>query len=81
MNKVFAAAIIVVLMALFMAPAFAKFGDINGDGRVDLKDLVLLVKAYRSTPDKSNWNPLCDLNHDGRVDLADLVTLVTLFGS
>ena len=80
MSKVFACAIIVALMALFMAPVFAKLGDINGDGKVDLKDLVLLAKAYGSTPGKPNWNPLCDLNHDGVIDLVDLVTLVTLFG-
>jgi hypothetical protein len=81
MNKMFACAIIVGVMALFMAPAFAKVGDINGDGKVDLQDLVLLAKAYGSTPDKPNWNPLCDLNNNGRVDLTDLVTLVTCFSS
>ena len=81
MNKMFACAMVVVLMALFIAPAFAKLGDINGDGKVDIKDLVLLAKAYGSRPGDPNWNPLCDLHHDGVVDLVDLVTLCTLFGS
>jgi len=81
MNKMLACAIIVGLVALFTAPAFAKLGDIDGDGKVDLKDLTLLAKAYGSTPGKPNWNPLCDLNHDGVVDLTDLVTVATCYGS
>jgi hypothetical protein len=55
--------------------AFAKLGDINGDGYIDNKDLVLLQAAYGSRPGDSNWNPRADLNGDGVVDLADLVIL------
>jgi len=48
--------------------------DINGDGRVGLKDAVLLCQAYCKTP---NPNPEADLNGDGHVDLADAIILST----
>lgn len=54
--------------------AFAKLGDINGDGYIDDKDYALLEAAYGSVPGATNWNPAADLNGDGKVDLADLVT-------
>jgi hypothetical protein len=50
-------------------------GDINGDGKVNLQDLVLLTKAYGSKPGDSNWNPNADIKGDGIVDLPDLVVL------
>jgi len=55
-------------------------GDINGDGIVDLKDLVLMACAYGSTPTSTNWDANADLDGNGRVDLTDLVTLATHYG-
>jgi hypothetical protein len=55
-------------------------GDLNGDGRIDLKDLVILAFAYDSTPGCANWDNRADLNHDNRVSLTDLVTLATHYG-
>lgn len=56
------------------------FGDINGDGKVDLSDLVLLANAYGSHPDSVRWNPNADINGNNVVDLADLVLLATHYG-
>ena len=50
-------------------------GDINGDGKVSLSDLVLLAKAYNSKPGDANWNPNADINGDGVVNLSDLVLM------
>jgi hypothetical protein len=50
-------------------------GDINGDGKVNLADLVLLALAYGSKPGDPRWNPNSDVNSDGAVSLADLVLL------
>jgi len=55
-------------------------GDINGDGNVNLQDLVLLAKAYGSTPSASNWNPNADIDGDGKVSLSDLVILAQHYG-
>ena len=53
-------------------------GDINGDGRVDVRDLATLAFNYRyaGAPD---WS--CgDVNLDGRVDVRDLAILASHYG-
>jgi hypothetical protein len=44
--------------------------DLNGDGVVDLRDLLFFAKYYGST------NAACDFNGDGKVDDADLTLLL-----
>jgi hypothetical protein len=55
-------------------------GDINGDGKTGLPDLVLLANAYSSKPGDSKWNPNADLNDDGKVSLPDLVIMAKSYG-
>jgi len=55
-------------------------GDINGDGKVDIKDLVLLIKSFGSYPSHPRWNADADVNGDGKVDIKDLVLLVKNYG-
>jgi thiol-disulfide isomerase/thioredoxin len=55
-------------------------GDINGDFKVNLLDLVALARAYGSKPDSPNWNPNADIDGIGVVGLADLVTLAQHYG-
>jgi alpha-tubulin suppressor-like RCC1 family protein len=55
-------------------------GDLNGDNQISLADLLLLLKAYGSTPNSSNWNPAADLNCDGQVSLTDLLLLLKNYG-
>jgi len=55
-------------------------GDINGDGKVSLSDLVLLANAYGSKPGDTKWNPNADINEDGKVSLSDLVLLAIHYG-
>ena len=52
-------------------------GDLNGDGKVDLKDAYLLAGACAAKNDKilNNLN-LADCNNDKVVDLKDVVFLV-----
>jgi hypothetical protein len=50
-------------------------GDLNGDFKVDLKDLVILAQAYGSKLGNSNWNPNADIDSKGVVGLPDLVVL------
>ena len=58
----------------------AIMGDMNGDGKVDISDLVMAVNAIPSIPGWSNWNPNADLNNDNRVDIADLVRIIAYCG-
>jgi parallel beta-helix repeat protein len=51
-------------------------GDVNGDGRVDSRDVRLVARALGSSPGQRRWNPVADLNHNGRVDLQDLLIVV-----
>jgi hypothetical protein len=55
-------------------------GDINGDFKVSLSDLVLLANAYGSKPGMANWNPNADIAGNGIVDRSDLVILDQHYG-
>lgn len=58
----------------------AMSGDLNGDGRVDLFDALLLAKSYGSTPDLPSWNEDADINGDGVIDIYDALLLCRSFG-
>jgi DNA-binding HxlR family transcriptional regulator/uncharacterized protein YoxC len=55
-------------------------GDINGDFKVNLQDLVLLADSYGSKPGDAKWNRNADINGDGVVDSADLAMLAKYYG-
>jgi hypothetical protein len=55
-------------------------GDLNGDFKVNLEDLVQLALAYGSTPGDPNWNPTADIDNSGVVGLSDLVILALHYG-
>jgi parallel beta-helix repeat protein len=54
--------------------------DLNDDGKVDLKDIYSLGRAYGSSPGHPRWNPSFDLNNDGIVDLKDYFSVCKNFG-
>jgi hypothetical protein len=55
-------------------------GDVDGDGHVDVSDLLYLVEAFGSVPGDANYDPRCDFNGDESVDVSDLLDLVLNFG-
>jgi pimeloyl-ACP methyl ester carboxylesterase len=55
-------------------------GDIDGNFKVNLADLVALAQAYASRPGDSNWNPNADIDGNGTVGLSDLVVLTQHYG-
>jgi hypothetical protein len=55
-------------------------GDLNGDFKVNLEDLVILALAYGSKPGDPNWNPNADIDNSGTVGLSDLVILALHYG-
>jgi hypothetical protein len=55
-------------------------GDVNGDGRIDLRDIALVARAFGSTPTSPNWNPAADINGDGKIDLKDIALVARNFG-
>jgi len=56
-------------------------GDINGDGIVDIFDVVIAAEAFGSCPGHPKWNPITDLNNDGIIDIFDLVIIAVNFGN
>lgn len=55
-------------------------GETNGDGKVDLKDVFRVGKAFGSVPGQPKWDAFCDINVDFKVDLKDYFTTSKNFG-
>jgi len=55
-------------------------GDLNGDGIVDIFDVVTVSIAFGSATQDPNWNQAADLNNDCVVDIFDIVLLANNFG-
>ena len=75
---VFACAVLVMAIAVF--PARAILGDVNGDGKVDLKDIGIVARAFGATPSDPRWAPAADLNGDGRINMIDISLVASNFG-
>lgn len=56
-------------------------GDVDGDGHVDVVDLLYLVDAFGCVEGELEYNPACDFNSDGWIDVVDLLTLVENWGT
>ena len=55
--------------------------DLNGDGKVDLKEIFQVAKAYGSCPGRPNWDPNADVDNDLKVDLKDYYTICKHYGT
>jgi PKD repeat protein len=58
-------------------------GDLNGDGKVDIKDVAIAAKAFGSTPTngaRARWNPDADIDENSRVDITDIALIAKHFG-
>jgi len=62
-------------------PLEINLPDVNGDGTVDIFDLVAVAAAYGSEPGDSNWDSRADVNGDGIVDIFDLVIISMHYGA
>jgi hypothetical protein len=57
-------------------------GDMNGDGHVDIFDLVMICAAYDSVPGDPNWNPIADFCRPfGLIDIFDICTCAQYYES
>ena len=52
----------------------ANFGDVSGDGQINIQDIILLVNYILS----DNYNEAGDLNLDGQLNVIDVIELVNL---
>ncbi|MGB8779238.1 MAG: hypothetical protein WCD81_01145 [Candidatus Bathyarchaeia archaeon] len=55
-------------------------GDLDGNGKVDMADVIVFEDAFGSYPTHPRWNPAADVNENGIVYLNDLATLLMHWG-
>jgi hypothetical protein len=61
-------------------------GDVNGDGKVDMRDIAIAAKAFGSYPGHERWNPDADitgqkyLTPDDMIDMRDIANIARHFG-
>ena len=55
-------------------------GDLNLDGKVDLRDVAIACFSFGSTPNDARWDVRADVNHDSRIDLRDVAIIAKNFG-
>ena len=55
-------------------------GDINGDNKVDMKDIAIAAAAFGSVVGEPGWNEGADVNHDGKIDMKDIALVAAFFG-
>jgi len=66
--------------AVFAELLLKILGDVDGDGDVDVSDIVGFNETYGSSSEDANWNPSCDFNRDNIVNILDLATLSGNYG-
>ena len=54
--------------------------DVDGDGHVDVVDLLYMVDSFGLSLGDPGYDARCDFNGDDTVDVVDLLTLVYSFG-
>jgi hypothetical protein len=58
-------------------PIKKQKADLNGDGRVDMKDSSILLYHWTSSIFYTPYNKDADLNEDSRINLKDISLLLT----
>jgi len=55
-------------------------GDLDGNRKVDMKDIAVCAKAFGSTPDHPRWDARADINNDLVVNMKDISSIAKNFG-
>ena len=55
-------------------------GDVNGDGIVNIIDIVRVALAFGAVPANPNWDPNADINGDKVINIVDIVIVALHFG-
>jgi hypothetical protein len=55
-------------------------GDVNADGRVDMKDIASVAIRFYASAGESLYNPNYDIIWDGRIDMKDIALAAKNFG-
>lgn len=55
-------------------------GDVDGNCKVDIGDIVIALNAFGSTPGHPRWNANADIDGNSKVDIGDLIISLDNFG-
>jgi hypothetical protein len=61
-------------------PGWFSIADLNGDGVVNILDIVIVSSAFGATKESANWNPVADVNGDNKIDITDIFAVANEFG-
>ena len=53
--------------------------DLNGDGKVDMKDVAIIASAFGTKDGDARWNAIADVSMDGIVNLFDVALVAKDF--
>ena len=51
-------------------------GDINGDGNINISDVVAIVNYIIGTSNETNYDVAADMNEDGVINVSDVIAIV-----
>lgn len=69
-----------VYVDLFYTPPTPDFktGDVNGDGKIDVADINILIDIILNLDDASKYSGRADVNGDTKVDVADINQIIDM---
>lgn len=69
-----------IFSVVVVARTRSILGDVNGDGIIDITDVVIVALAFGTEVGDPDWNALADLNNDWVIDIVDIVIIAINFG-
>lgn len=69
-----------LVFSIQLSRASGLVGDVNGDGKVDGKDIAVVATAFGSYPEHPRWNSAADINGDNVINSLDLALVAVNFG-
>jgi PKD repeat protein len=55
-------------------------GDVDGNGAVNVLDLIKASLVFDKTPSDPEWNKFCDINQDNQVNVLDFILIAVHLG-
>ncbi len=52
-------------------------GDVNGDGAINIVDIIAMVNYIIGTSNEANYDVAADLNEDGVINVTDIVSVIS----
>jgi len=63
-----------------LGPVDPPSPDVNGDGIVNIEDLLIIASVYGTVKGDTGYYPNVDLDQNGKIDICDLVIAAQKFG-